>query len=124
MTHVTPRQQADSDLAGNPPSASATKRVRRSQGMKGKTAPLRRTIRLASRYQLQAGPSGKEHTLVSAKGSIQLNETAALILELCNGKYTVEEIVARVLRSKDGSLEEDVRAFLDAAQRRGWIVKS
>ena len=92
--------------------------------MKGKTAPLRRTIRLASRYQLRADPSGSEHMLVSAKGSIQLNATAALILEMCNGKHTTEEIVARVLRNKDNGLEEDVRAFLDAAQRRGWIVKS
>jgi hypothetical protein len=62
--------------------------------------------------------------LVSAKGSIQLNATAVLILEMCNGKHTTEEIVARVLRNKDNGLEEDVRAFLEAAQRRGWIVKS
>jgi hypothetical protein len=62
--------------------------------------------------------------LVSAKGSIQLNGTAALILEMCNGKHTIEEIVACVLRNEDNGLEEDVRAFLDAAQRRGWIVKS
>jgi pyrroloquinoline quinone biosynthesis protein D len=124
MTHATPRRPADSDFAGNPPSAAATKRVRRSQGMKGKTAPLRRTIRLASRYQLQTDPSGSGHTLLSAKGPIQLNETAALILEMCNGKYTAEEIVARVPRNKDNSLAEDVRAFLEAAQRRGWIVKS
>jgi pyrroloquinoline quinone biosynthesis protein D len=124
MTYVTPRQPADSDFAGNPPNGPATKRVRRSQGMKGKTAPLRRTIRLAARYQLQTDPSGSEHMLVSAKGSIQLNGTAALVLEMCNGKHTIEEIVARVLRNKDNGLEEDVRAFLDAAQRRGWIVKS
>jgi pyrroloquinoline quinone biosynthesis protein D len=91
--------------------------------MKGKTAPLRRTIRLAPRYQLQTDPLGGEHRLVFAKGSVQLNETAALVLEMCNGKHTAEEIVARVLRGKDDSLAADVRAFLDAAQRRGWIVK-
>ena len=91
--------------------------------MKGKTAPLRRTIRLAAGYQLQTGAAGREHTLVSPKGSIQLNETAATILEMCNGKHTEEEIVARVLRSTDDSLADDVRAFLDAAHRRGWIVK-
>lgn len=95
-----------------------------SQGMKGKTAPVRRTIRLASRYRLQTDPSGSEHVLVSAKGSIQLNATAALVLEMCNGKHTAEEIVARVLRNRNDSLAEDVRAFLDAAQRRGWIVHS
>ncbi len=95
-----------------------------SQGMKGKTAPLRRTIRLASRYQLQTDPSGAKPVLVSPKGSIQLNETGARILAMCNGKHTAEEIVARVLRSRDDNLAEDIRAFLDAAQRRGWIVKS
>jgi coenzyme PQQ biosynthesis protein PqqD len=124
MTHSTPRQPADSDFAGNSPGAAATKRARQSQGMKGKTAPLRRTIRLASRYQLQTDPSGSQHTLLSSKGPIQLSETAALILEMCDGKYTAEEIVARVIRNRDDSLAADVRAFLAAAQRRGWIAHS
>lgn len=72
---------------------------------------------------MQTAATGREHRLVSPKGSIQLNETAATILEMCNGKHTGEEIVARVLRSRDDGLADDVRAFLDAAQRRGWIVK-
>jgi hypothetical protein len=42
---------------------------------------------------------------------------------MCNGKHTAEEIVARVLRSRDDNLADDIRAFLDAAQRRGWIVR-
>lgn len=123
MTHVNPREPADTDFAGNPPSASATTRLRRSQGMKGKTASLRRTIRLAPGYQLHKGPSGSEHRLVSPKGSIPLNDSAAGILEMCDGKHTAEEIVARVLRTRDDSLADDVRAFLDAAARRGWIVE-
>lgn len=72
---------------------------------------------------MQTSPAGSEHRLVSPKGSVQLNETAATILGMCNGKHTAEEVVARVLRSRDDSLVDDVRAFLDAAQRRGWIVK-
>ena len=72
---------------------------------------------------MQTSPAGSEHRLVSPKGSVQLNETAATILGMCNGKHTAEEVVARVLRSRDDSLADDVRAFLDAAQRRGWIVK-
>jgi coenzyme PQQ biosynthesis protein PqqD len=91
--------------------------------MKGKTASLRRTIRLAAGYRLQTGPAGSEHKLVSQKGSVQLNETAATILGMCNGKHTAEEIVARILRTRDDSLADDVRAFLEAAQRRGWTVR-
>jgi len=93
--------------------------------MNGKTASLRRTIRMAPGYQLQRDPSGSADTLVSPKGPIQLNESAALILDLCNGTYSGEEIVARVLRANENNnLADDVRAFLDAAQRRGWIVES
>jgi hypothetical protein len=47
-----------------------------------------------------------------------------MVLALCDGTHTAEEIVARVLRAKDDSLADDVRAFLDAARRRGWIVES
>jgi hypothetical protein len=47
-----------------------------------------------------------------------------MILDLCNGTFSGEEIVARVLRAKDNNLADDVRAFLDAAQRRGWIMES
>ncbi len=91
--------------------------------MKGKTASLRRTIRLATGHQLQADPSGSGHTLLSPKGPIQVNESAATILGLCDGTHTREEIVARIVRDRGGSLAADVRAFLDAAQRRGWIVE-
>jgi pyrroloquinoline quinone biosynthesis protein D len=91
--------------------------------MKGKTASPRRTLRLAAGYQVQTDPSGSGHILLSPKGSIQLNESAAMILDMCNGTYTSEEIVARVIRERDASLADDVRAFLDAAQRRGWIVE-
>ncbi len=92
--------------------------------MKGKTASLRRTIRLATGYQLQADPSGSGHSLLSPKGPIQVNESAATILGLCDGTHTREEIVVQVVRGRDDNLADDVRAFLDAAQRRGWIVES
>ena len=92
--------------------------------MKGKTASLRRTIRLALGHRLQTGAAGTENRLLSPKGSIQLNQTAAQILSLCNGKLTGEQIVARMMRIKGDALEGDIRAFLDAAQRRTWIVES
>ena len=91
--------------------------------MKGKTASLRRTIRLAPGHQLQADSSGSGHTLMSPKGPIQVNETAATILSLCDGTHTREEIVERIVRARGGSLADDVRAFLTAAERRGWIVE-
>jgi pyrroloquinoline quinone biosynthesis protein D len=91
--------------------------------MKGKTASSRRTIRLAAGHQLQTDPSGSRHTLLSPKGSIQLNESAATILQMCTGIHTRDEIVASATHERGEGLAADVRAFLDAAQRRGWIVE-
>ncbi len=91
--------------------------------MKGKTAPLRRTIRLAPGYQLHADPDGSAHTLLSPKGSIQVNETAAAILDLCDGTHTREDIVGRIVRDRGEAIADDIRAFLEAAQRRGWVME-
>jgi pyrroloquinoline quinone biosynthesis protein D len=91
--------------------------------MKDKTPPRRRKVRLAPGHQLQKDPGRDGHVLASPTGPVQLNESAAAILELCDGTLTREEIVARILRSKDDSLADDVRAFLDAARHRGWIVE-
>jgi hypothetical protein len=49
--------------------------------------------------------------------------TAAAILALCDGTCTGAEIVARVAGASDPSLAADVRAFLEAARRSGWVVE-
>jgi pyrroloquinoline quinone biosynthesis protein D len=92
--------------------------------MKEKSASRRNKVRLAPGRQLQKEASGKGYILVSPAGPVQLNESAAAILALCDGTRTREEIVARILRSKDDSLAVDVREFLAAARQRGWIVES
>jgi hypothetical protein len=46
-------------------------------------------------------------------------------LELCDGTRTKEEIIAHILpRHTDPALACDVREFLEAARRRGWIIES
>ncbi len=81
-------------------------------------------VRLAPGRQLQKDAAGDGHILISRTGPVRLNESAAAILELCDGTRTREGIVARIVRSKDDSLADDVRDFLDAASRRGWIVEA
>jgi pyrroloquinoline quinone biosynthesis protein D len=99
-------------------------RARRSQGMKDKALSRASRVRLASGRQLQKDSAGDGHMLVGPAGIVQLNESAAAILALCDGTLTREQIVARVLpRSKEDSFAVDVREFLNAARRRGWIVE-
>ena len=58
-------------------------------------------------------------------GVVQLNESAAAILALCDGTRTRDEIVSLMLRRASDTDERaiDVREFLAAARARGWIVE-
>lgn len=92
--------------------------------MKDKAFSRASRIRLAPGRQLQKDPAGDGHFLAGPAGIVQLNETAAALLALCDGTLTLEQIIARVLpRSKDEGFVADVREFLNAARRRGWIVE-
>ena len=92
--------------------------------MKDYTVARAGKVRLAPGRQLQKDSAGQGHILTSRTGPVRLNEAAAAILELCDGTRTREGIIARVVRLKnDDSLADDVRDFLDAARRRGWIVE-
>jgi len=92
--------------------------------MKDKTVARASKVRLAAGRQLQKDSAGDGHFLTGPAGVVQLNESAAAILGLCDGTLTREQIIARILpRSKDDSFAVDVREFLNAARRRGWIVE-
>jgi len=61
--------------------------------------------------------------LVFAGAQVQLNRSAAAVLELCDGSRSRERLVADVVWSSGRSASAaDVVEFLDAAQKRGWIV--
>jgi pyrroloquinoline quinone biosynthesis protein D len=92
--------------------------------MKDKPVSRGSRVRLAAGRQLQKDPAGDGHFLAGPAGIVQLNESAAAILALCDGTLSRDQIIARILpRSKDDSFAVDVREFLNAARRRGWIVE-
>jgi pyrroloquinoline quinone biosynthesis protein D len=104
--------------------AGMSARAWRSQGMKDKALSRASKVRLASGRQLQKDSAGDGHILAGPAGIVQLNESAAAILALCDGTLTREQIIARVLhRSKEDSFAVDAREFLNAARRRGWVVE-
>jgi len=62
--------------------------------------------------------------LVQPGGIVQLNESAAAILDLCDGTRTADEVIAQyVTDPANVDLAGDVREFLEAAMARGWIVE-
>jgi len=88
-------------------------------------AVMRRTKnRLAPGRQAKVEWREDRPVLVQSGSTVQLNESAAAILELCDGTRASDEVIAEFLAQPGRSeLEADVRDFLDAALQRGWIVE-
>ncbi len=68
--------------------------------------------------------------LLYPEGIVKLNETAAAILERCDGQATVAEIVADLSRrfganrAEPGDrIESGVRKFLEVSHAKGWIQR-
>ena len=93
--------------------------------MSASAANQQSRIRLAPGRHVHAEKPRDCHVLLYPTGMVQLNECAAAILALCDGTRTREEIIAHILpRTREADLAVDVRAFLDVARERGWIIES
>jgi pyrroloquinoline quinone biosynthesis protein D len=63
-----------------------------------------------------------EHVLLIPEGAVRLNETAAQVLELCDGR-TLDEITAVLSARYVGtSVGDDVRELVDAMSERGLVT--
>ena len=81
------------------------------------------TPRVAAKARLQWDGVRNRHVLLYPEGLVALNPTAAEILELCDGRRTVEQIVA-VLSSKYQSqdIATDVQALLAGLTAKGLVT--
>jgi pyrroloquinoline quinone biosynthesis protein D len=81
--------------------------------------------RLAAKARLRFDRHSQQHMLVYPDRGMQLNASAAAILELCDGQRTVDDIVAALRERAGGATEEDVRrdveTFLGAMLERRLI---
>ena len=106
------------------PSARRVERLTE-QGMENRAVMRRTKNRLAPGRQARVEWREDRPVLVQPGGTVQLNDSAAAILELCDGTRTPDEVIAEFLaRGSHQELAEDVREFLDAALHRGWIVET
>ncbi|MBA5605746.1 pyrroloquinoline quinone biosynthesis peptide chaperone PqqD [Duganella sp. FT3S] len=80
------------------------------------------TPKLSRLFRLQWEEAQQAYVLLYPEGLVRLNPSAAEILKRCDGKREVADIVRELETAfKASDLEPDVRAFLDEAQRRGWL---
>jgi pyrroloquinoline quinone biosynthesis protein D len=81
-----------------------------------------RRPRLADGARLQYDDVRGEHLLLIPEGAVRLNETAAQVLELCDGR-SLDEIAAVLSARYDGTdVTDDVRELVDAMGERGLVI--
>jgi pyrroloquinoline quinone biosynthesis protein D len=79
--------------------------------------------RLADGARLQYDDVREEHLLLIPEGAVRLNETAAQVLELCDGRSSVDEIAATLAARYQGAdIADDVHELVDAMRERGVVV--
>lgn len=78
---------------------------------------------LNGRFRLQWEQAQQAHVLLYPEGMVKLNDSAAAILQYCNGQHRVAEICAD-LAQRFGATDvtDDVVQFLDHARERGWLT--
>lgn len=81
-----------------------------------------RKPRIAPHYRLQFEKAQNQHVLLYPEGLVELSETAAEILALCDGQRSTQDIVTILSeRYGDADVALDVEEFLGVAYEHGWI---
>ncbi|CAI8886408.1 pyrroloquinoline quinone biosynthesis peptide chaperone PqqD [Methylococcus capsulatus] len=79
-------------------------------------------LELSPLLRMQWEEAQQRYVILYPEGMIELNETAAAILELCDGQHNLTSIVEKLERKYDASgIESDVREMLESALNNGWI---
>jgi len=92
--------------------------------MEHATATPSAALRLAGNASVELGSSGGLHVLHSSAGRIPLNDVAAAILLMCDGRHTRNDVLKRFWTNRGDALgNRQINAFLDAARSRAWITE-
>ena len=79
--------------------------------------------RLADGARLQYDDVRDEHMLLVPEGAVRLNETAAHVLELCDGERSADDIAAALSERYGGAdVADDVRELLEGMTQKGLVV--
>ncbi len=81
--------------------------------------------RLAPKVRLRLDQKTNRYLLLYPEKGMQLNPTAADIVQLCTGEHTVAEIISRLAEKYSSQppevIEREVLSFLDALSERALL---
>ncbi|TAH49884.1 MAG: pyrroloquinoline quinone biosynthesis peptide chaperone PqqD [Betaproteobacteria bacterium] len=78
--------------------------------------------KVSSKFRLQWEEAQGAWVLLYPEGMVRLNASAGEIMKRCDGRRTVDELVAELEQAFDASgLQGEVTNFLDMARKQHWI---
>lgn len=81
-----------------------------------------RPIQFSPLHRLQWEEAQQKYVILYPEGMVELNQSSAEILRLCDGAHTLRQIVDELEQKFSVSgLVNDISAFLDIALENGWI---
>lgn len=81
-----------------------------------------KTISFSPTHRLQWEEAQQKDVILYPEGMVELNQSSAEILKLCDGSRKVEQIIDELERKfETKGLGNDIIAFLEVALQNGWI---
>lgn len=83
------------------------------------------TINFSPMHRLQWEEAQQKDVILYPEGMVELNQSSAEILKLCDGSRKLDKIVADLEEKFSTSgLKNDISSFLEVALENGWIQQS
>ncbi|MFM8342875.1 MAG: pyrroloquinoline quinone biosynthesis peptide chaperone PqqD [Methylomonas sp.] len=81
-----------------------------------------KTLRFSPMYRLQWEEAQQKFVILNPEGMVELNQSSAEILKLCDGSRALPAIVDELEQQfATSGLTNDVTNFLNVALQNGWI---
>jgi len=82
-------------------------------------------ISFSSTHRLQWEEAQQKDVILYPEGMVELNQSSAEILKLCDGSRTLDQLVLDLEEKfATSGLKNDISSFLEDALKNGWIQQS
>lgn len=79
-------------------------------------------IKFSPLHRLQWEEAQQKDVILYPEGMVELNQSSAEILKLCDGSRNLAQIVSELeLKFATSGLINDITVFLEVALKNGWI---
>lgn len=80
------------------------------------------TLQFSPLHRLQWEEAQQKYVILYPEGMVELNQSSAEILKLCDGSNTLPQIVSELEHKfATSGLSNDISNFLNIAMQNGWI---